>query len=67
MDRQYLSPSAPAPNALIFTESVHEVVLQMSIPAQIRKLVLYVSSNQGFVDEFVRTLTFAKHHYKHLV
>ena len=29
------------------TESIYKVVLQKSIPAQIRQLILYISNNQG--------------------
>ena len=42
------------------TESVYKVVLQKSIPTQIRQLILYVSNNEGYVDEFVRELAFAE-------
>ena len=38
----------------------NEVVLQKSIPAQIRLVILYISNDEGYVDEFVRELTFAK-------
>jgi len=31
------------------TYSVYQVVLQKSIPAKVRKLILYVSDNQGQV------------------
>ena len=30
-----------------FTESVYEVVLQKSIPAQIRQLILFIINNKG--------------------
>ena len=42
------------------TESVYNVVLQKSIPAQIRQLFLYISNDRGLVDEFVRDFCFAK-------
>ena len=42
------------------TESVYKVVLQKSIPTQIRQLILYISDDEGYVDEFVGELTFAK-------
>ena len=44
-------------------EAVHrpfKVVLQKSIPAQIRQLILYISNSKGQVDEFVGELTSAK-------
>ena len=42
------------------TESVSNVVLQKSIPARIRQLILYISDNQGLVDGFARKVPFAK-------
>ena len=49
---------APSPNGLVqhfyLTESVFKIVLQKSIPAQIRQLVLHIGNNQGCVDGFVR-------------
>ena len=42
------------------TERVNKVVLQMSIPAQIRQLIFYISNNKGQVDGFVRELTSTK-------
>ena len=36
------------------TESVHKVVSQKLIPAQIRQLILDASNDKGQVDEFVR-------------
>ena len=42
------------------TESVHTIVLQQSISAKIRQLILYISNDGGRVDEFVRELSFAK-------
>ena len=35
------------------------VVLQESIPAQFRQLILRISNNKGQVDRFVRELTFS--------
>ena len=46
------------------TESAHKVVLQKSIPAQIRQLILYIYDDEGQVDGFVREPTFAKQLYK---
>ena len=46
--------------SLCLTESVHTVVLQKSIPAQSRQLILYISNNKGQVDEFWWDWTFAK-------
>jgi len=42
------------------TESVLKVVLQESIPPQIRQLILYYYLYKQLVDEFVWELTFAK-------
>ena len=42
------------------TECAYKVVLQKSTPAQIRQLIIYISNNKGYVDEFVRELTFRK-------
>jgi hypothetical protein len=41
-------------------ESAYKVVLQKSIPAQIRQLILQISNDRGLVDGFVRELTSAK-------
>ena len=49
------------------TESVYEVVLQTSIPAQIRQFILYISNNQGLIDEFVRESPFAERLSKHFM
>ena len=43
----------PLPNTYL-TESVHKVVLQMSVPTQIPRLNLYINDNKESVDEFVR-------------
>ena len=48
-------------------EDAFQVVLQKSIPAQIRQLILYISNNEGQVDGFVRELSFAKRRYKHFL
>ena len=45
---------------LELTESVHTVVLQESIPAHIRRIILYISSHEGQIDGFVRELTFSE-------
>ena len=37
-----------------FTQSAYKVILQNSVPAQICKLTLYISNDQGYVDGFVR-------------
>ena len=55
------------PRRFFLTQSVYKVVLQKSIPAQIRQLILdyyYISNNKGYVDGFVGELTFAKRLYK---
>ena len=41
------------------TERILQVVLQKSIPAQIRQLILDIS-NKEYVNGFMRELTFAK-------
>jgi hypothetical protein len=43
------------------------VVLNKSIPAQIRHLILYISNNEGQVKGFVQELTFAERLYKHFL
>ena len=35
------------------TESVEKVVLQHSIPAQIRQLLLHISNQRGLVDIYI--------------
>jgi hypothetical protein len=52
---------------LYLTESFYRVVLQKSIPAQIRQLILCISDGQVWFHGFVRELTFAKQLYKHFV
>ena len=47
------------PEQTYFTESDCKVVLQKSIPAQIRQLVLYISNDKRYVDVCVQRLTFA--------
>jgi len=49
------------------TQRVFKVVLQKSIPAQIRQLIICISDNKGKVDRFVLELTFAKRLYEHFV
>ena len=49
----------PFPDILSHT-GVFKVVLQKSIPSQIRQLTLYSSNNKGQFDRFVRELTSAK-------
>ena len=49
------------------TESVYKVVVQKSIPAQIRQRTLYISTDQRYVDEFVWELTFAKRLQNHFL
>ena len=39
------------------TQSVYEVVLQKSIPTQIRQLIFYIRNSEGYVDGFVGELT----------
>ena len=53
----------PQPSDLI--QSVFKVVLQKSIPTQIRQRVLYISNSKGYVDGFVEELPSAKRLYKH--
>ena len=45
----------------------NQVVLQMSIPSQIRQLILYISNSKGHADGFVGELTSAKRLSKHFV
>jgi len=54
-------------SCFIFTESVCKVVLQESIPAQIRQLIIHISNDEGQVDGFVRELTFAEQLCKHFL
>ena len=49
------------------TKSLSQVVLQKSIPTQIRQLLLYISNDEGLIDGFVRELTFAKRRCKHFL
>ena len=49
------------------TESVHKVVVQKLISAQIRQVILYSSNDEATVDGFVRELTFAKRLVKHFL
>ena len=50
-----------------FTQSVFEVVLQKSIPTQIRQLILHISYSKVEVVGFVGELTSAKRLEKHFV
>ena len=49
------------------TDSLYAVVVLVSIPAQIRQLILYYRQYKKQVDEFVRDLTFVKRQYKHFL
>ena len=49
------------------TESVHKVVLQKSIPAQICHLILHMGNNKGYVNGFVLELTLAEQIHKHFL
>jgi len=42
------------------TQSACKLVLHNSIPTQIRRLILYISSSKGQGDEFVGEVTSAK-------
>ena len=60
--------SRPTPTSHDYlTEKACKVVAKKPIPAQIRQLVLGISNNNGYVDESVRLLTFAKRLYEHLM
>ena len=54
------SNHASACRQLHLTESVHKVVLQKSILAQIRQLMLFISKDEGRDDGFGRKLFFCK-------
>ena len=47
------------------TQSVLKVVLQQSIPKQIRQLIPDISNSKGYVDGFVGEMNFAKRLEKH--
>ena len=47
------------------TESFYKVVLQGSIPSQLRQLIFYYYLYTENVDGFVQELTSAKRLYKH--
>ena len=54
-------PAASRPAVHFYlTQSVFKVVSQMSIPRQIRQLILYISNSKESVDESVEELTSAK-------
>jgi len=46
---------------------VCNVVLQKSIPAQIRQLTLYISNKEGQVDGEMLELSLSKQLYKHFL
>ena len=46
--------------SLSYTKCVSKFVLQTSIPAHIRQLILYISNSKGYVDGFVGELTSTK-------
>ena len=48
-----------------FTQSDYKLILQKSVPAQIRQRVIDIDNNKGEVGGFVRELTFAERPYKH--
>ena len=58
-------PHSLDPCRSYLTESVYKVVLQSSIPAQIRQLVLCFYLNKEQVDGFVREIAFAKRLHQH--
>jgi len=47
------------------TQKYYQVVLQKSIPVQIRQPFLYISNNKGQIGGFVGELTLAKRFHKH--
>ena len=51
----------------LLTESVYQVVLHKSIPAQIRQYILSYYPYEEYVDGFVREWTFVERRYKHLL
>ena len=57
------APSSPALPWLAYhsylTHNVFKVVLQKSIPTQIRQLFIHIINSKGYVDGFVGELTFA--------
>ena len=59
------APRRPRSGTLFSHKVFLIVVLQKSIPVQIRQLILYISNITGCVDEFVRKLTFATQFKKH--
>jgi hypothetical protein len=61
-DKKHLALTRP-----YLTESVHKVVLQKSIPAQIRQLIICHYQNEEYVDEFVREMTSTKRLCKRFV
>ena len=61
-----LSPSKFLDN-FISQKVFVDVVLEKSIPAQIRQRILYIGNNKGYADEFVQELTFAKRLDRHFL
>ena len=55
------------PHRKSYFTKVHKDVLQRSIPAQVRQLILYIRDNEGSVDGFVGELTSAKQLYNILL
>ena len=49
------------------TDSINKVFLKKSITTQIRRRILYISNDNGSVNEFVRELTFVKRLCKHFM
>jgi len=45
---------------LYLTEGVFQIVLERSVPTQIRQLIIHISNSKGSVDEFLGVLTSAK-------
>ena len=68
MARKGMPPAdVPALGRSHLTESVHNVVLQKSIPAQIRQRILHMGNRKGYIDGFVRESTYAKRLDKHFL
>ena len=59
-----VEPPCNTSACLNLTESAYTVVLQKSIPAQIRRLILHLRNNKGHIDECVGELAFAIRLYK---
>ena len=52
---------------LYLTQSAFKVIVQKSIPTQIRRLILHISKDKGYVDGFLGELIFAKRYKKHFM